>query len=82
MHPNQEVVVQYIPTVKDEAKNVKTPFETWSLLFSNKMLEIIVSHTNEEIDRKYCVEPRASYQTHVNLDELKAFIGLLYFSGI
>jgi len=46
------------------------------------MLEIIILHTNEEIDRKYCVEPRASYQTHVNLDELKAFIGLLYFSGI
>jgi len=64
----RRLIRTYIPTVKDEAKNVKTPFEAWSLLFPNKMLEIIVLHTNEEIDRKYCVEPRVSYQTHVNLD--------------
>ncbi|XP_046610737.1 uncharacterized protein LOC124300564 isoform X1 [Neodiprion virginianus] len=64
-----------------DAKNIRTPLEAWSLLFSNDLLDIIVRHTNEEIRR------RAEYQIEdlyreTNLVELKALLGLLYFSGL
>ena len=47
------------------------------------MLEIIVLHTNEEIDRNNeNVKEIAAFQNNVDLDELKALLGLLYFTGV
>lgn len=36
---------------KEIAQDVSTAREAWSLLFTDKMLDKIVTHTNEEIER-------------------------------
>lgn len=72
---------------KGAALQVTSPLRAWSLLITNKMLNIIVIHTNEQIDRTV---PRVentenhheSCQKHINIVELKAFIGLLYYAGL
>lgn len=71
----------YLPSAKFEAKNVTTPLEAWSLLFSPNILEIIIQHTNEEIERKRETYSRQKYYGNTNVIEFKAFLGLLYFSG-
>ncbi|XP_046589305.1 uncharacterized protein LOC107218646 isoform X2 [Neodiprion lecontei] len=83
---NSEIPVQHVSQIyfakpNGDAMNIKTPLEAWSLLFPNNLLEIIVRHTNEEIRR------RAEYQNEdlhreTNLVELKALLGLLYFTGL
>ena len=35
-----------------QQRNLKPPLESWSLLFADSMIEIVVLHTNEEINRK------------------------------
>ncbi|XP_039311769.1 uncharacterized protein LOC105198192 isoform X3 [Solenopsis invicta] len=72
---------------KDAARDVTTPLEAWSLLLPDSILNKIVVHTNEEIERQ-----RLKLQTEnktiptdyhcVTLIELKAFIGLLYYVGL
>lgn len=65
------------------AKNKNTLMEIWSLLFTDEMLSIIVTCTNAEISRKR--ENFRSVQTYlsdIDLEELKAFIGILYFCGL
>ncbi|XP_068990729.1 piggyBac transposable element-derived protein 4-like [Neodiprion pinetum] len=83
---NSEIPVQHVSQIyfakpNGDAMNIRTPLEAWSLLFPNDLLEIIVRHTNEEIRR------RAEYQNEdlhreTNLVELKALLGLLYFTGL
>ncbi|XP_014478152.1 PREDICTED: piggyBac transposable element-derived protein 4-like isoform X2 [Dinoponera quadriceps] len=71
----------YQPSAKFEAKDVTTPLEAWSLLFSLDILEIIVQYTNEEIQRKRENFSYQQYYGNTDIAELKAFLGLLYFSG-
>ncbi|XP_033228146.1 uncharacterized protein LOC117179985 [Belonocnema kinseyi] len=78
----QRSLPPFLPSGKDAAKNVQTPLEAWSLMFNDNMLETIVLHTNEEIDRKLLALPPATFSHRTDLFELKAFIGLLYFGGI
>lgn len=75
-------ITMHLPGCKQEAREVKTPFEAWSLLFPNKLLEIIVKHTNEEINRKLVNLSSHLYYCETNLTEMKAFVGLLYFAGL
>lgn len=42
----------YLQSANAEAKNIATPFDTWTLLFTQEMLEMIVQETNEEIGRR------------------------------
>lgn len=46
------------------------------------MLEVVVKHTNEEINRIFVNISNQTYHYVTNLTEIKAFIGLLYFAGI
>lgn len=76
----------YLPSPVGAAKQVATPFESWNLLFPDCLLQKIVRHTNEEIERyletleiEGTSNPTYSY---ISLIELKAYIGLLYFSGM
>ncbi|XP_043280023.1 uncharacterized protein [Venturia canescens] len=76
----------YLPAPIGEARNVSTSIEAWSLFFSSAILEKIQNHTNEEI-RRYrgsIHADNASESTYmdVELKELKAFIGLMYFAGL
>ncbi|XP_071051090.1 piggyBac transposable element-derived protein 4-like [Onthophagus taurus] len=74
----------YLPSAREEAKNVSTPLEAWTLLFTPEMLEMIIQHTNEEIERnRVNIENQnASFCRNTDIVELKALIGLLYFSGM
>ncbi|XP_036145519.1 piggyBac transposable element-derived protein 4 isoform X1 [Monomorium pharaonis] len=81
---------QYIhkPAVKGNAVNAHAPIEAWSCLLSDDILEIIVKHTNEEIDRNIRdkqaknIKINLSCHKHIDLIELKACIGLLYYAGM
>ncbi|XP_071564529.1 piggyBac transposable element-derived protein 4-like [Temnothorax nylanderi] len=78
---------KYVPSPKGQALNATTPLEAWSVLFTNEILNIIMIHTNEEIARTVAkisetggrVSP---YHKSVDLVELRAMIGLLYFAGL
>ncbi|XP_034952426.1 uncharacterized protein [Chelonus insularis] len=72
----------HLPGVIGEARQTKTPIDTWSYLFSEDILEIIVIHTNEEIDRVCAnIEKFLSYYNKTDIIGIKALIGLLYISG-
>ena len=68
---------------------MNSPLEAWSLLFSDSLLEKIMLHTNESIEayiQTFKDKPGDHFQTQtyygtVDLIELKAFIGFLYYAG-
>jgi len=75
---------EFIPQGKGAAENVPSPINAWSLQFSDEILNIILKYTNQEIERKRNSNSYQIDQTDQNtLDmlELKAFIGLLYYAG-
>jgi len=63
---------------KGVAENISSPIEVWSLLFSNDILNIISKYTNQEIERS----PNNVHIYMLDILELKAFIGLLYYAGL
>ncbi|XP_060803393.1 piggyBac transposable element-derived protein 4-like [Amyelois transitella] len=70
------------PVFRAMLNNSTMPLDIWSLLFTDEMLEKIVLHTNEKIRR---IRPKYKKQTCVqdlDLIELKAFIGLLFYTAI
>ncbi|XP_071577648.1 uncharacterized protein [Temnothorax nylanderi] len=76
-------VSNYGPQVLGVANKTNTPIEVWSLLFTDEMLGKIVEYTNAEIARKrenYSI--LENYLYDINLEELQAFIGILYYSGV
>jgi len=67
----------YIGAPKGLTLNVKTPLESWSLFFDDKILNCILIHTNEKINRKIAKMIASnvsckSYHKHVIMLELKA----------
>lgn len=73
----------HLPTAKNEAKVARTPLEFWSSLFTEDLLAIIVRNTNIEIQNFLTKKQWQPSPTFRELDvlELKAFIGLMYYSG-
>ncbi|XP_043475498.1 piggyBac transposable element-derived protein 4-like [Leptopilina heterotoma] len=74
------------PGPRGEAKNIKSPLEAWSLLFTDKLLEKIVKYTNEYIrqwrnETKTCDVFSPTYYDLI-LPEFKALLALFYFSGL
>lgn len=68
-----------------EAKTNKPqlPIDAWYLFFDNKILQIVLDKTNEkrtELNVKY--GKIATFLNHLDMTEFKAFIGLLFFSGV
>lgn len=83
--PARNLVTQF-PGAKGLARTVKTPVESWKLLFDDHVLGEIFRRTNEEITRKFHqleLQGHAlqSYHFHTSQEEVMAFIGLLYFAG-
>ncbi|XP_032670043.1 piggyBac transposable element-derived protein 4-like isoform X2 [Odontomachus brunneus] len=73
----------HVPEALGAAKDVNTPLEAWSLLFTDEMLNIIIKYTNAEMARKR--EHNFTDTTDLSdtdLEEIKAFIGFLYFCGL
>ncbi|XP_026331127.1 piggyBac transposable element-derived protein 4-like [Hyposmocoma kahamanoa] len=59
-----------------------TPLDIWSKFFTDDILNKIVQHTNQKIRE---IRPKYNKQTNVqdiDLIELKAFIGLLFYTAI
>jgi len=75
------------PGPKGAASELQTITEFWNVLFSSKILKIIVKHTNNRIEAT-CLDMIAkdqelqTYHHHTDESELKALIGLLYYSGL
>lgn len=75
-------IVTRLPGVIHEARSAKLPIECWSHMFSDEMLQRIVTFTNQYIHLE--VRDRFDRQRDANdmdMTELKAFIGLLYLAG-
>ncbi|XP_071572267.1 piggyBac transposable element-derived protein 4-like [Temnothorax nylanderi] len=77
-------VPDYESEVLSDAKNMDTPMDVWSLLFTDEMLSKIVKYTNAEMGRKRktCKGKLLFQLLDINLEELKALIGIFYFCGL
>lgn len=70
-------IIHFVQTPIGQAKDAKTPQEAFSLFFTDGIINTIVVHTNEEIDRK-----RSKYKspTHTHnqtcIAEVKALLGI------
>ncbi|KAK0166572.1 hypothetical protein PV327_004066 [Microctonus hyperodae] len=76
-----------LPHVIGAAASSVTPLDSWSALFTSNIMETILKYTNAEIDRFAArfddIDLRAAHR-HVTiaLNEVKAFIGVLYYLGV
>jgi len=70
---------------KGAAENISSAIEAWSLLFSDDLLNFILKYTNQIIEYKLGTsndKDRSSRFRALDMLELKAFIGLLYYAGL
>jgi len=75
-------VPNFIAKGKGAAENISSAIEAWSLLFSDNLLNIILKCTNQEIERiRDNIHKIKTYHNALDMHELKAFIGLLYYAG-
>lgn len=66
-----------------DAANVSNEGQTWSLLLPDPLLEKVVTYTNQTIAQKWSSSQEDLTYTHdLDILELKALLGLLYFSGL
>jgi len=68
----------------NEAKNANTPHDAFSLFISDDILNIILTHTNKNI-QDYIFNLTGKVQKwmrRTSLDELHTVIGLLIYGGI
>lgn len=81
--PAAQNIMTVLPGPQGPARAAITPLQMWECFFTDEVLEVIVVHTNEEIERRqqrYTEDAR--YVQLTDLIELKAFIGLLYLAGL
>lgn len=75
-------IVIRLPGPKNDAVHASSPLNMWSLLFTDEMMDTIVQHTNEEIERQRETMSEQTYNKETTATEIKAFVGLLYFAGV
>lgn len=78
--PARNVVIR-LPGPKGNARNARSPLETFSLYFPDSLLDKIVNYTNmyiESIKDNYTRDRDALPTT---IEELKSLIGLLFLAG-
>jgi len=61
--------------------------EFWDVLFPQSIIEIIVEHTNKKIEDTCAMlieeeKDLQTYHNHTSVPEVKAFIAILYYSGL
>ncbi|XP_066583769.1 piggyBac transposable element-derived protein 4-like [Prorops nasuta] len=77
-------IISFLPGPIGVAQNAHSPLEVWSLLLTDQIINVIIVHTNEAI-ASYCEDNELECQNiHKDTDiiEFKAFIALLYMSGV
>lgn len=75
-----------IPGPAGPAVGLLTIEDLWKELITDEIFEIIVNHTNNKIENVCAdmIEREIQLQTfhhHTDMDEMKAYVGLLYFAG-
>ena len=83
----KENILKTKPGLINDAKNANTCFEFWSLLITDELLGVIVTCTNRKINKilEKLIEMETeayNYVKETNIEELKAYIGLLYARGL
>lgn len=76
------ILIRKLPGPIGRARGIKIFIDTWTSLFDESMLEIIVNYTRQYID---CIKDtflRERDSKHIDKTELKALIGLLYIAGV
>ncbi|XP_067121737.1 piggyBac transposable element-derived protein 4-like [Centruroides vittatus] len=77
----RENLIYLIPGPIGEATNARSIFECWNLFVTDDILDIIVIHTNQQIQK---VQPHYERERDANttdLQEIKALIGLFYLAA-
>lgn len=74
-------IVLKVPGARGNARNISSELEAWKVLFTDNMIDEIVTYTNQEIDIKKDSYGEARYVEHTDSVEILALIGLLYISG-
>jgi len=76
----------HLPAAEGNSLNASNPYESWNVLFTDEMLELILKWTNTEIERhnidNNANNAEAATFAPLSINELKAFIGLLYYQGV
>lgn len=80
------IMVQ-LPGLKQRARALGTkpePLETWGLMIDDDILNIIIHFTNLKLQKAKNLQknPNTTEMRNVDLIEMKAFIGLLFYSAI
>ncbi|CAJ0962012.1 unnamed protein product [Ranitomeya imitator] len=74
-------IITHLPAVIGTARNAKTAVECWNSIFTDDILDSIVTYTNQYIDiikDKYICNRTIKRTDEI---ELRAFFGLLYLAG-
>lgn len=77
-------IIRNKPGPRSAAKIVSNPLEAFSLFIPDELLDTIVQHTNDNIGHFYTLYPflpEYSYAKFVDLIDIKAYFGLMYFRG-
>lgn len=74
------------PGPAGNAVNAETIEAIWECLFTDEMINLIVHNTNLKIEQE-CLslvveEKQQSYHHHTDAIEIRAYIGILYYSGL
>lgn len=81
-------IISHLPGIIGEArlKMPKEPLQAWECLISDDIIQEILAKTNERITfmaSKYNLHNLScQYTNHLDVIELKAFLGLLYLAGV
>lgn len=76
------IVMKLPGVVGHDARNAKTVFEYWNLFFTDYILNLLVQHTNQHIEKVRENFQRGSNCRPTNMAEIKGFLGLLYLAGL
>lgn len=78
-------IIIHLPGIKGPAleKPNMTLIEAWSLLISSDILNSLVEYTNQKITMSSeNSTANVTYTNHVDIEEMRAFIGLMFLCGI
>ncbi|XP_046628277.1 uncharacterized protein LOC124309075 [Neodiprion virginianus] len=77
---------KFVPGPVGPAAGLSTIEDFWSVLFTDEIFKIIVDNTNDKIEN-VCTgmisqgQTMQSYHHHTDMEEMKAYVALFYYSG-
>ncbi|KAK9737933.1 Transposase IS4 [Popillia japonica] len=80
-------IVTHLPGLRGEARNIgnsATAIQIWKCLLSDNILEQVLKYINEKLSqmREKFTRPDKSELNDIDMIELRAFLGLLYYSSV